>query len=139
MYLIANIPQSYLHHQLHYTNHMHTSSIKYKYITTTQFMICKIITAKVIYPFCSCTIWGCTCKNFETSNRLSKPGAWNALSIASDNRLNTTLIPLPLRKGNEDNISTLEARILTTCTCQWLLSQTGKKNYTRIDDISINR
>ena len=101
-------------------------------------MIRIIITAKVIYPFCCCPIWGCTCMNFKTSNCISMPWAWNALSIASDNRLDTTLISLPLLKGNKDKISTLEAGILRTCTCQWLL-QTGKKSYTRIDDISINR
>ena len=71
MYLIANMPQSYLHHQLHYTNHMHTSSIKDKYISTAYLMIRQIITVKVIYPFSCCTIWGCTCWNFETSDRKS--------------------------------------------------------------------
>ena len=139
MYLIANMPQSYLHHQMHYTNHMHTSSIKDKYISTAYLMIRQIITVKVIYPFSCWTIWGCTCWNFETSTRLSMPWAWNAWSIASDKRLDTALITLPLLKGKEDKISTLEAGILTTCTCQWLLSQTGKNSYTHIDDIAINR
>lgn len=101
-------------------------------------MIRKSIMAKVIYLFCCWTIGGCTCMIFDTSIRLSMPCAWNVFSIASDNRLDTTLIPLPLRKGNKDSILTLSARILSTCTCQWLLSQTGKKIYTRIDDISIN-
>ena len=102
-------------------------------------MIRKIITVKVIYPFSCCTIWGCTCMNFETSNHLSMLWAWNALSIASNKRLDTTLIPLSLLKGNEDKISTLEAGILTMCMCQWLLSQTGKNSYTHIDDIAIDR
>ena len=67
------------------------------------------------------------------------PCVWKALPIALDNLLVTKLIPLPLRKGKEDNISTRPIGMLIAWMCQWLLSHTRKKKCMRIEDISINR
>lgn len=68
---------------------------------------------------------GWTCTKLETSASIWILYACSALWSAINNRRVAALMLLPRLRGNDESISTLPVAKLTTCTCQWLFSQTG--------------
>ena len=67
------------------------------------------------------------------------PCARKVLPIAWGNLLIPAHMLLPFRKGKEDKIFICTTGMFIMWICQWLLSQTRKKNYMRNDEIFVSR